>query len=592
MEIASFENFFIWETNRKDKENIYSYYFFKPEGVLKLYNFSYIDEYFKELEKVSEKYYLACFFSYELGYYLEDKFLTEKNNYIFPLSIFFIYKKPLIYKFPKFFYLGDEKSNYIIENLKLNTSKEEYFKNIKLIKNYIKEGDIYQINYTMKYKFKFNGSVIKFYNDLKVKQKVCYNAFLNFDNYNILSISPELFFYKKGNYIMTKPMKGTINRGLNYFDDLEKMNFLRNDIKNRSENLMIVDLIRNDLGKICELGSVKVKKLFEVEKYDTLFQMTSTIEGKLIKDIKIIDIVRSLFPSGSVTGAPKIRAMEIINKVEKEPRHIYTGAIGFFTPDGEAKFNVAIRTILINNNYGEMGIGGGIVYDSDAQSEYEEAKLKANFLIKEIFPDFKIIETILFYNKYEYLNLHLKRMKFSALYFDFKFPKSSIIKKLKFIKTHLKNNTKYKIRILLSKDGNFEIIYEPVILPKTYKLKISEIKINHFDNFLYHKTTNRVKYENELKKSKEEGFFDVIFVNENNEITEGAISNIYIEKKGIIYTPPVECGLLNGIIRQVLLKKYKNKMKERKLYINDLKEADAVYISNSIIGFRKAEVII
>lgn len=375
-------NFFFFETNLEDNENLYSYYFFNPLDIFILDNYKNIPEFFKKVEKYSKKYYLAGFLSFELGYTIEEA-LNKKLKFQsgFPLALFFVYKKPVILKYPEKLNFEEFYGDYEIKRLNLNMNFKEYEENLKKIKQYIRNGDIFQVNYTLKYKFQFKGSVFSFYNELKKRQKVSYNCFLNYNDFYILSISPELFFQKNGEYIRMKPMKGTVARGRNLDEDLLREEFLKKDIKNRSENLMIVDLIRNDLGKICEIGSVKVKSLFDIEKYETLFQMTSTIEGRLKKNINFYEIIKSIFPSGSVTGAPKIRSMEIINELEKEPRNIYTGSLGFISPDGFAKFNVTIRTILISNNYGEMGIGGGIVYDSDIKDEFSEAKLKAKFLL-------------------------------------------------------------------------------------------------------------------------------------------------------------------------------------------------------------------
>ncbi len=587
-------NNFIWfETNKIDKENYLSYYFLKPVKILKLTEPEKLKKFFAEIERLSKKCYLAGFFSYELGYLFEDIFKYKKRG-DFPLALFYAYEMPIIFdNIKKKFIQGkiDLRTydlKYQIKELRMNVSREKYIKDLIKIKNYIYNGDIYQANYTFKYKFKFIGSAIGFYNDLKLKQRVAYNVFAKMGEYYILSLSPELFFYKNKEKLIVKPMKGTVRRGINIEDDKKYYDWLKNDIKNRAENVMIVDLLRNDIGKISERGSVKVKKLFEVEKYDTLFQMTSTIESKVRKDITIYNLIKSIFPSGSVTGAPKIRSMEIIKEVEKEERQIYTGAIGFFTPQGMAKFNVAIRTILIKNNESEMGIGGGIVYDSSPESELTEAKLKGLFLIKKPVA-FSLIETLLYDKGFKNLKAHFKRLKESSEYFEFKFEKKKIISKMKDIELKL-GREKYKIRILLDRDGKIDISYEDVYsVPEVIKITISNQHTDSNNIFLYHKTTNRDLYGKELKNARENGFFDIIFLNEKDEITEGAITNIYIKKDGLFYTPPISSGLLNGIIRQIKVKELN--IKEKILRLEDLKEADEVYISNSIIGFKKVRKI-
>ncbi len=534
------------------------------------------------MEELIQKYYVAGFFSYELGYLLEDVFKYKKKT-CFPYALFCAYEKPLPCS-----HHHDAYCNYTINNLSLNISKHQYLTNLKKIKDYISCGDIYQANYTMKYKFDFKGSALGLYLDLKQKQNAAYNVFAKCGDYHILSLSPELFFYKNRNYLKVKPMKGTLKRGRNITEDKKNILKLINE-KNRSENVMIVDLLRNDLSKISEYNSVKVTKMFEIEQYNTLFQMTSTIKSRAKKNLSLYELVKGIFPSGSVTGAPKIRSMEIIKDLEKEERKIYTGSIGFFLPRGGAKFNVAIRTVLIHKNRGEMGVGGGIVYDSEAEDEFRECNLKAEFLINDPVTPFKLIETILFDRNYKYLNLHLKRLKESAGYFNFKFNRKEILLKLLKIKTLLKNK-KYKIRILMDKDGKAALNYEKInAVKKNYRITISPDRINSNDIFYFHKTTNRKLYDKELKRVRNKGFFDVIFLNERDEITEGAITNIFIEKDEILYTPPVECGLLNGIMRQAVISKYK--IKEKIIKLKDLKNADAVYISNSIIGFQESRVI-
>ncbi len=381
-------------------------------------------------------------------------------------------------------------------------------------------------------------------------------------------------------------MKGTYRRGNNIHEDIENSRFLQNDEKNQSENVMIVDLLRNDIGKISEHGSVKVTKLYEIEKYNTLFQMTSTVESKILKNVTNYEFIKSTFPSGSVTGAPKIRSMKIINELEKEDRKVYTGSIGFFEPSGDAKFNVAIRTILINKNKGEMGIGGGIVYDSEPESEFQECKLKGNFLVQKPISDFNLIETMLFEKNYEHLDLHINRLEESAEYFDYKFNKEKLLLELNRLSAPLADG-RYKVRALLGRSGDMQITHTRLDdIATEFKLTISEHRTNSNDIFFFHKTTNRRLYEDELKRVREKGFFDVIFLNENDEITEGSITNVYININGATYTPPLDCGLLNGTMRQHMIREHQ--IKEKKVTLNDLRNADAIHISNAIIGYKKA----
>ncbi|MDY6968936.1 MAG: aminodeoxychorismate synthase component I [Spirochaetota bacterium] len=587
-------NFFFFETNRYDKDNYRSYYFTNPIKTIRLVHPEDLNNFFDELEDLTKRYYVAGFFSYELGFLLEEAFKNNNKKITFPYAFFCAYKNPAIFdhnlnRFTSGSYdISKEIPDYKVSNLKLNVTDKEYKDNIETIRDFIHKGDIYQANYTIKYNFDISGSPLGLYNDLKRKQNVAYNVFARFDDYYILSLSPELFFNKQEDRIVVKPMKGTYKRGRNLVEDRMNSAFLENDEKNRSENIMIVDLLRNDIGKMSIKGSVRAIRLYEIEKYNTLFQMTSTIESRLLKDIPIYEFIKSIFPSGSITGAPKIRSMEIIDMLEKEERKIYTGSLGFFKPSGDSIFNVAIRTILINNNKGEMGIGGGIVYDSDPDDEFSECKLKARFLVEKPIDEFCLIETILFDKNYKLLGLHLKRLKESADYFNFKFNSVSYLLLLNKTSSLLIDG-RYRVRTLLHRSGEVEISYSKLdIDPINFITAISEYRTNSNDIFFFHKTTNRELYNSELKKARDKGFFDMIFINEKDEVTEGSITNIYAKINGIIFTPPVECGLLNGAVRQYLI--MKRNVKEKILTLEELKDADALFISNSIIGFRRIEL--
>jgi len=267
--------------------------------------------------------------------------------------------------------------SYNINNVSSIVSKKEYLRGIKAIKKYLEDGLSYQVNYTFKINFSLNGDYTDLYMDLRTLQPTAYSAFIGTEGLNILSLSPELFFRIEGKEITVKPMKGTFKRGKSLKEDLTNYNRLKSDIKIQAENVMIADLLRNDLGRIA--GRVWADKLFEIEKHDTLYQMTSTVKALVKTKVSLKETFSSLFPCGSVTGAPKIKTMEIIKRLEKGPRRIYTGAIGYISPKGKCCFNVAIRTIEIKGNRGEMGVGGGIVYDSVGEDEYDEACLKGRF---------------------------------------------------------------------------------------------------------------------------------------------------------------------------------------------------------------------
>ncbi len=349
-------------------------FFQNPEFIISCTEPSLFTQSFQDIENALKRgYYLAGFFSYEGGYCFEEK-LHKNKQYDFPLIYLGAYRAPQKNKIelPKLPYANT------LENLKLNITKNEYAHDIDAIRNYIAKGDVYQITYCIKLFFKFYGDPLSFYNQLLKEQPVPYPAYIQTDRFHILSLSPELFIKKNSTHLITKPMKGTWPRGSSMFSDLIAPLRLKYDKKNRAENVMIADLLRNDLGRM-GVG-IKAPTLFEVARYKTLCQMTSTVTAKVDKDISIYKLFSSIFPSGSVTGAPKIRAMEVISTLEKEERKIYTGAIGYISPDKEIFFNIPIRTLLIEGSQAQMGIGGGVVWDSTPCGEWNEGLLKAKFL--------------------------------------------------------------------------------------------------------------------------------------------------------------------------------------------------------------------
>ncbi len=593
-------------TQRIDRKNYRSFLFIRPQVVIRADSGDEVLEALKKIEDfINKGFYAAGYLTYEAGLFLEGTSIKNKK-FDFPILWFGIYTQPLVFDHRTLKFSGDVSclkllkkdlsldKTYKIANPEFSLGPKPYGKCIKKIKKYIEIGDTYQVNFTFKYKFDFHGSTQKLFLDLNSKQAVSYAAFVKHDSQEILSFSPELFFRKRNNRLVVKPMKGTIARGLNIEDDGLKETLLGRSQKNRAENIMIVDLLRNDLGRISEVGTVKPIKIFEVEKYETLFQMTSSVKSNLKKDITLIQFFRSLFPSGSVTGAPKIRTMQIIEKLEREPRKVYTGSIGFISPyNKEAVFNVAIRTILINRkqNRGEMGIGSGIIYDSQEAAEYAECRLKANFLTEKK-QDFALIETILYKNNFFLLPLHLKRICDSAEYFNFKFDRKKIIKALKQQVRGLKKKEAYRLRLLLGREGNIKI-KTAILRPereKAIKVTLSKEKIDSRDPFIYHKTTNRNMLDKEYLKCRQKGFDETIFTNQKGQITEGAISNILIKKNNFFYTSPVSCGLLSGVFRQFLLQKKKIPLKEKVLYKKDLLEADGIYFINSVRGMRQASL--
>jgi para-aminobenzoate synthetase/4-amino-4-deoxychorismate lyase len=390
-------------------------------------------------------------------------------------------------------------------------------------------------------------------------------------------------------------MKGTAPRGRTTREDREIAEWLQGDAKNRSENVMIVDLVRNDLGRVARTGSVRVEELFAVERYPTLWQMTSTVSAELRPEAGFHDIFRALFPCGSVTGAPKVRAMQLIAELEGGPRGVYTGAIGFFSPR-QTVFNVAIRTLELDGERGTMGAGSGIVIDSDAAAEYRECLLKAEFLTRSAdrLPEqFSLIETMLWDGGYPLLELHLDRLADSAEYFDFACERAAVKAALEQYAQRFPDRTARKVRLLLDSEGGFEITDEVLAQAggeqRAGRVRIAAERTDPADRMLYHKTTHRPLYAQACEKAAREGCDDVIFLNLRGEVTEGAISNVFVEKDGRWFTPPVECGLLAGVYRRHLLET-RPEIAERVLFLDDLRRADAIYLANAVRGLRRVEI--
>lgn len=348
-------------------------YFTRPRKVISCHDPSKFDEAWGQIEEfLSAGYYIAGFLSYEAGYGLEEKLRTQ-TAHDFPLLLMGAYRVPQASGLE-----GIASGGFKVRGLHLNISKDDYAANIARIRAFIARGDVYQITYCLKLLFDLHGNPRRLFQELFSYQPVLYPAYLEAERFKVLSLSPERFLKKTGRTLLSEPMKGTWRRGQNVLSDLLARRRFMQDVKNKAENVMIADLLRNDLGRIA--SAIAVPKLFTVTGYRTLFQMTSTVTGRLSGDRTLKDIFTATFPSGSVTGAPKIRAMEIIRMIEREERKIYTGAIGYITPVGDLYFNIPIRTVLIEGHRAEMGIGGGIVWDSTAQSEWDEGLLKARFL--------------------------------------------------------------------------------------------------------------------------------------------------------------------------------------------------------------------
>ncbi|MFJ7682388.1 aminodeoxychorismate synthase component I [Peribacillus butanolivorans] len=548
-------------------------YFTEPKEVFIAHSIQDVLPQFQKVQAAIEQgYYAAGYVSYEAAPAFEKSFKVKEGAKM-PLLWFGIFDKPE--EFP-----GKITGSFQLNDWESETDSHTYHSGFKTIKAEIEKGNTYQVNYTMRLQSMFEGDDFAFYDRLKRAQRSNYSAYLNIGTHRILSASPELFFRWEDGQLITRPMKGTVKRGITVKTDQANADWLACSEKNQAENLMIVDLLRNDLGMIAEQGSVQVPKLKDIEKYPTVWQMTSTITAKTKPKTTIIDIFKALFPCGSITGAPKIKTMEIITELENSPREVYCGAIGFITPECEAVFNVPIRTVVIEKETGkaEYGVGGGITWDSVLLEEYDEAFLKAKLLSEER-PTYQLLESIkLEDGQYFLLDEHIDRMMQSAGYFDYQFSETELRNKLqKYADSHY--DSMQKVRVLLFENGDFEVSGQII---KTMEAEISAIiaesPISTENPFLYHKTTNREVYEKFQTRHPE--FYDVLLWNEQGYITEFTNGNVVVKINGDLFTPPVESGLLTGTFRQELLRK--KEIKEKLITKADLHNAEEVWFINSV----------
>ncbi len=622
--------FVLLDDNRPLCEPNRSMLFYDAEHIIEANSISEVNETLAKLDQLTaEGYYLAGWVAYECAYALEEKLspppCSSKTNE--PLIWMMATKNRQILSPGEVeaFLHASERGNIRqaqISKPELKVTKTEYAAAINQIKNYILSGDVYQVNYTMPVSFTLSGDPLSLYQNLRNSQPVAYGAYINTGSHQILSRSPELFIEKNKKTLTAKPMKGTAQRGLAYADDISRAQTLHTDTKSRAENLMIVDLLRNDLSRIADAGSVKVEKLFDIETYPTLHQMTSTISASSHSDLKVSDMLRAIFPCGSITGAPKIRAMEIIAEIEKEARGVYCGAIGYISPSHnslQAKkqlkeldwaFNVPIRTLVIENsnvreyndipNYkGRFHIGSGIIADSNSTDEYAECLLKANFITCP-HSAHSLIETFRLHNgEYLFKSAHLDRMAESAAYFGYAYDHTLLNQQLNDHCLSLEcSKNDYRVRLLLDKHGSASITStiinrQPIITsisalaatPRTKPLSsaiFAKNTVHSKDTYLFHKTTNRALYNDDYRNALGKGHIDAIYANEFGHITEGAIHNIFLHLNGEWITPTQSSGLLDGVLRRHLLDT--NQITEKTIYLDDVLAADQVALGNSVRG--------
>ena len=527
------------------------------------------------LEKVQDAansgYYAAGYVSYEAAPAFDKAFTAQPSK--MPLIWFGLYESA-----GEIAPIAEEE--YELSEWVPSIGRDRYTEAISAIKGRIENGDTYQVNYAMRLNASFRGESLKLYQDLANAQSANYSAYLKMEDYTIISASPELFFHMKDNKITTRPMKGTVKRGMSWEEDRNQAKWLAASQKNQAENVMIVDLLRNDLSKIAKKGTVKVERLFDIEKYPTIYQMTSTVTAELEETARLPEVFKALFPCGSITGAPKVKTMAIISELENHPREVYCGAIGYVTPTGEATFNVPIRTVIVNHrkNKAEYGVGGGITWDSEAGDEYEETVAKAAILRKRAVP-FDLLETMRLEEGQLYLlNEHMNRLKKTADYFGFSFSEKIVHQSLADAVKPYREGL-YKVRLLMGKNGQltFDITS---IGPAEGKMKVAVAKeaISSEDPFLYHKTTNRTLYE--MHRRTNPSVMDVLLWNERGEVTEFTNGNLVAEINGRLYTPPISCGLLGGTLRERLLTD--GLIEEKIIHLEDLEACSRVWMINSV----------
>jgi para-aminobenzoate synthetase/4-amino-4-deoxychorismate lyase len=471
------------------------------------------------------------------------------------------------------------------------TPRDRYENSVDHIRELIAAGETYQVNHTMRLRSRVEGDPRGLYRDLCYAQRGAFAAYLDLGRYRVLSASPELFFELRDGAIVTRPMKGTAPRGRWPEEDRAVAERLLASAKDRAENAMIVDLLRNDLGRISRTGSVAWADVFELERYETVWQLTTSVSSALEGGVGVAGVFRGLFPSGSVTGAPKVRTMEIIRELEDSPRGIYCGSVGYLAPAGsnrpEARFNVAIRTVTVDTVSGtaEYGVGGGITWDSAAETEYEEAVAKALVLTARR-PGFELLETMRHdpAEGVKHLDLHFRRLAASADYFGFRCDETDVREALDKAAASAPSAPS-RVRLALGKDGTVKAACTPLASePDAVRVALDDAPQDPRDVFLFHKTSRRQRYEEARRRHP--GVDDVLLVNDRGEVTESTIANVAVRVDDRWVTPPLEAGLLAGIGRAVALEE--GILTEAPVTIDALRSSEEIALVSDARGWRPA----
>ena len=547
--------------------------FTEPIKELKTRDIDQVETLLKEVETYQEAgFYAVGYVSYEAAPAFEKKLAVHPAPLMGEYLLYFtIHQEVETLPFPEDYEAVDLPANW-----KEEVEAPAYQEAIKIIHHHIRQGDTYQVNYTVQLSQELEADPLAIYNRLVVEQKAHYNAFIQHDDVAILSISPELFFEQEDRLLTTRPMKGTTRRGLTNQADLKEAAWLEADPKNRAENMMIVDLLRNDMNRISEIGSEQVTRLCQVEQYSTVWQMTSTIESRLRPEVDLVQTFQALFPCGSITGAPKISTMEIIQQTEIAPRGVYCGTIGILLPRGKRIFNVAIRTLQMQGTKAIYGVGGGITWDSKWEGEYQETKQKSAVLYRQE-PRFELLTTgRIHQGELTFLEQHLTRLREASRYFAYPYNEPKLLNELQEQLARVDPSLDYHCRIALQKNGSFQLtITELTDLPASYlQAQLTEQKLDLATPFTYFKTSQR----DHLGQSDHEQIFHL----PDGSLLETTIGNLVLEIEGQLYTPPAHLPLLDGIYRRHLLET--QQVEEKLLTLNDLIDADRIYACNALRG--------
>ena len=520
----------------------------------------------------------AGFITYEASPAFDSAFRTHTPNG--PLAWFVIFDAPVPHT--QYWPAGDCE----IDTWKPQVDTQIYLQRIRDIKQLIAAGDSYQVNYCYPMRSRLRGDPLALFERLIEAQPTDYSAFIDTGDSVICSASPELFFRREGRNLLCRPMKGTRPRRATVTADDQARRSLRRSEKDQAENLMIVDMLRNDLGRIAEPGSVRVPVLFRIEQYPTVYQMTSDVTAR--SDASLPEIFRALFPCASITGAPKVRSMEIIRDLETVPRGVYTGCIGYVGPHGEAEFSVAIRCVQVDRQSGAVryGVGGGIVWDSVPEIERRECDVKCRVL-RHTTPEFELLETMR-WDPGLGIDLwprHLERIQKSAKYYGFRLDKALLTQCVESIQSKVP----LRVRLRLSAAGNISVDEQVLDLKpaEPWQVPLDTRPVNPRNPFLYHKTTNRRIYD--AARARFPDAPDVILWNADGEITETSIGNVIVFIEGKWVTPPIHCGLLPGVKRAELLAR--GEIRERVITRQELERAERVQMINAVRGRVPLEVV-